>query len=87
MNTKKSELIETGRQWLEHAPPATDGPEDLAGYTGAINVCSSCASRILGRGCNLRMFASTPVWDVNGFGELKKFECDLCECVQVGTPS
>ncbi len=69
-----TELIELGRHWLEHAPDVGMRLGDLAGWTGNVGfVCQRCASRIMGRGCNLRMLADTPVW---GQTALK---CDLCE--------
>jgi len=74
MNTSgtKMDYVRTGRQWVEHAPPATMGPEGLSGWKGNISVCVSCASRIVGRGCDLKMLADTPVWDDIAF------RCDLC---------
>ncbi len=69
----KDQLIETGRRWLEHAPPATQSANGLVGWRGGVDVCADCASRIIGRGCDLSMLASKPVWQP---GEIT---CDLCE--------
>ena len=68
----KAELIEIGREWLEHSPPATPGPDDLAGWTDPLDICAPCASRIVARGCDLRMLAARPVWVPD------ERRCDLC---------
>lgn len=70
---EKNELIKTGREWIEHSPPATNGPDGLSGFADPIKVCQSCSSRIIRRGCNLKLLASTPVWDTDDF------PCDLCQ--------
>lgn len=60
----KEQLIEIGRQWLEHAPEGKPGAPGLAGFHGAVGfVCSKCAGRIIARGCHLARLASAPVWD------------------------
>ena len=46
------------KSWIEHAPPATPGPDGLLGFTSYVDgrqqfVCSDCHSRIIGRGCRL----------------------------------
>ena len=67
------ELVTMGREWLEHSPQANAGADGLAGWSGAAGfVCACCATRILMRGCNLRMLADTPVW-----GDAPA--CSLCE--------
>ncbi len=70
MNEK--DLIATGRQWLEHSPPATTSNPDIAGWKNPIQVCSTCAGRIIGRGCNLQLLATEPVWKPD------TVSCDLC---------
>ena len=72
-DTERRELIELGRRWLEHAPPAeANKAMGLVGFTGKIAVCNTCAGRILGRGCDLNMLADSPVW------KPEQLTCDLC---------
>jgi hypothetical protein len=69
----EAELIETGRQWIEYAPPPADRcTPNLEGFRDPIQVCKNCASRIIGRGCNLRMLASEPVWVPD------RVQCQIC---------
>lgn len=58
-------LVKLGRAWLENAPPAqADLSPSLAGWIGPVGfVCKACASRILGRGCDLKKLADVPAWD------------------------
>jgi hypothetical protein len=59
----RTELITMGREWLRHAPPARPGAPGLLGFRGPVGfVCTDCAGRILGRGCNMGQLASVPVW-------------------------
>jgi len=70
----EAELIETGRQWIEYAPrPADSCTPDLEGFRNPIEVCNKCASRIIGRGCNLRLLASEPVWVPD------RVQCQICK--------
>ena len=67
-------LIELGKSWIEHAPPAGKIQAGLVGWSGEVGfVCAVCASRIVGRGCRLTTLAKNPVWD------LKPCKCALCE--------
>ncbi len=68
----RTDLIQIGKQWLEGSPPPTESAPDLRGFSGGIKVCSSCASRIMGRGCDLKLLANKPVW------EPETLSCDLC---------
>lgn len=68
-------LIEMGKQWLEHSPQTKPGAPDLLGFTGPVGfVCNDCAGRIIGRGCNLKMLASAPLWK-----PAIRPGCSLCE--------
>ena len=54
------------QKFIEHAPPARQGPKGLTGfyfpvYGGEAFLCQPCASRIMGRGVNLP--GGKPVWD------------------------
>ena len=52
-----------GREWLEHAPEPTNGDPNLLGFGGPIGfVCRDCASRIIGRGCNINALATEPLY-------------------------
>jgi hypothetical protein len=70
---ERQSLIETGRRWVEHAPPAVQSAEGLVGFRGVLFVCVKCSSRICGRGCDLKKLADIPVW------EPETIVCDLCE--------
>lgn len=73
MTPEKEAAIKMGREWLEHAPEAGVTNPELAGWGGIIKVCSGCASRILGRGCDLKSLATVPVW------KPESITCDLCK--------
>jgi hypothetical protein len=67
--------IEILHRFIEHAPaePPTPPVADLSGWTGPdATVCSHCAGRILARGCDLKSYCPTPVWD-------KDIVCDLAD--------
>ena len=75
----RDELIAMGKEWLEHAPPAGSIAPGLRSWSGeGLIVCAECASRILGRGCNLRELAPAPVW-ADDVRLLSGPHCDLCE--------
>jgi len=72
--TEKTELIATGRRYLDGAPSVaySDNPK-LAGWYGkGINVCADCAERILQRGCDLMSIVHMPIW------KPETLRCDLC---------
>lgn len=57
-------LIEMGREWLANAPGPGQTAPGLAGWRGPVGfVCVTCAGRIARRGCDLKAFAHTPVWE------------------------
>ena len=77
----REDLIEIGRRFLEHAPSIT-GPTnpDLAGWNGrGVDICASCAGRILARGCDLRLIADTAVWKPT------EINCSFCHEPPRGT--
>lgn len=58
-----SATIDTLKLFIEHAPPAT--PSAVAGWTSGEDcqfVCGACASRIMGRGCQMPR-PLDPVWE------------------------
>ena len=59
-----SELINMGRDWLEHAPEAPKNSDpNLLGFTGRVGfVCRDCMFRMSGRGCNTNALATEPVY-------------------------
>jgi hypothetical protein len=69
-------LVNMGREWLANSPPAKISEAGLTGWSGPVGfVCSSCASRIMGRGCNFKALADCPVW------ENPQTPCSLCDKV------
>ena len=77
----REKLIELGRQWIEHSPPADRKNPELLGWSGELDfVCADCASRIFGRGCDMKRLADHPVWKSYYMRALPK--CDLCEVDQ-----
>ena len=81
MKRSKKELIEIGKQWIEHAPTNGIRNPELVGWAGDIFICESCAGRILARGCRLSELADCPVWrsQRKTLSELKELKCDICE--------
>ncbi len=71
-----SEFKTEMRQFIQHAPPATKGPEDLLGFyfpieNGLAYICQPCASRIMGRG--LIPSGGIPAWKDTPYGT-----CSVC---------
>ena len=67
--------LEIAKRFMEHGPKDI-GPSnpDLVGWTGkGVDICSECAGRILGRGCDLSRVASVPVWKPS------TIKCELCK--------
>lgn len=75
----KSDLIELGKSWLEHAPKsASPGPADLVGFTDPLDfVCSKCFGRLLARGTWTQRLAKDPIWVDKYNGQA----CDLCGAI------
>ena len=60
------EAIKLGREWIENAPSGDGsvvGPDAMTGPAGC--VCRACCRRISARGCNLKLIASTPLWEAS----------------------
>ncbi len=71
---KNEAAIKLGQEWLENAPSpdgAIVGPDAMTGPAGC--VCRACCRRIIARGCNLKLIASTPLWDATSTDI-----CNLC---------
>ena len=69
-----TDLVELGRGWLENSPPAKhEGDARPEGWEGPVGfVCQVCAARIMGRGCDIKRLANSPVW------EKTEDICELC---------
>jgi len=74
----RQELTETAKRFIEHAPHALPGPDDLEGFwfyadEGDVFLCQNCFGRISARGCKMPV-AGAPSW----VGE-PKGKCICCE--------
>lgn len=68
---RQAQAIAQAREWLANCPDAAPGI--VYGWTGPVGfMCATCFARLSARGCNVKLFASEPVWDDNGK------ECDVC---------
>ena len=76
--TSKAELVELGREWLEHSPqaPLFTSPLGLRGFTGPVGfVCVSCTGRLTSRGVRWTRLASEAIWSDR---DNEQKICELC---------